>query len=324
MRLDIRHRMSFAYDAPVREEHNEVRVRPRDDARQRLLAYRLTPVPAVRVLSFIDYWGSTVEHVGLVPDHDHFEIIAEAAVETRTVEPIGTAPLAAVQNDDFRHDNVEFLGVSSHVAWDETVAAMAQTTIAGAHDVISAVDAIVAEVRRLLTYQKGSTEIGIRLDELLEGGVGVCQDFTHLTIGMLRAVGIPARYISGYLFAVDETELDGDQSDPVTVQTHAWVESAVPGQGWLAVDPTNDRRVGERHVVIGHGRDYDDVAPVRGIYLGEASPTVDTTVEIRRMEPVDRAATDRPRRRSGPWPVLSLPTADPLLIHQQQQQQQQQ
>ncbi|MCP5028222.1 MAG: transglutaminase family protein, partial [Actinomycetia bacterium] len=304
MRLDIRYRMFFAYDAPVREEHNEVRVRPRDDSRQRLLAYRLTPVPAVRVLSFIDYWGSTVEHVGLVPDHDHFEIIAEAAVETRMVDPIGTTPLALVTDNQFRHDNVEFLGVSNHVVWDESVATLARDAIAGTDDVVGAVDAIMAEVRRLIAYEKGSTTIGIRLDELLEGGAGVCQDFTHLTIGMLRAVGIPARYISGYLFAADETEIDPDHSEPVTVQTHAWVEAAVPGQGWLAVDPTNDRRVGERHVVIGHGRDYDDVAPVRGIYLGEASPTVDATVEIRRMEPIDRASTERPRRRSGPWPVL--------------------
>ncbi len=322
MRLDIRYRMLFAYDAAVREEHNEVRVRPREDARQRLLAYRLTPVPAVRVLSFIDYWGTTVEHVGLVPDHQHFEIIAEAAVETRHVDPVDTAPLATLADDDFRHDQVEFLGVSNHVVWDQAVVGAARDAIAGTTEIAGAVDAVVQEVRRILTYEKGSTEIGIRLDELVEGGTGVCQDFTHLTIGMLRAVGIPARYISGYLFAADETQLEPEHSAPVTVQTHAWVEAAVPGQGWLAVDPTNDRPVSERHVVIGHGRDYDDVAPVRGIYLGEASPTVDATVEISRMEPIDRASNERPRRRSGPWPVLSLPIADPLLIHQQQQQQQ--
>jgi transglutaminase-like putative cysteine protease len=147
------------------------------------------------------------------------------------------------------------------------------------------------------------------------GGKGVCQDFAHLTIGLLRSVGIPARYVSGYLFAADETSADDDRA-AVVVQTHAWVEASVPGQGWWAVDPTNDRPVGLRRVVIGFGRDCDDVAPVRGIHHGDSTPEVDATVEIRRMETLERTMTDRPSRRPG------LPVAMPALPYAATAQQQ--
>ena len=138
----------------------------------------------------------------------------------------------------------------------------------------------------------------------------MCQDYAHLTIGLLRLSGVPARYVSGYLFAVDETAPNGVVDDhgavvpdAVTVQTHAWVEAWLPGDRWLAVDPTNDQPVGHQHVIIGFGRDYDDVAPVRGIYSGPGRPTVDATVEIRHMEAVERTMTPqtharRPDRRA--------------------------
>ena len=147
----------------------------------------------------------------------------------------------------------------------------------------------------------------------------MCQDFSHLAIGWLRGAGIPARYVSGYLFATDETNLDIDEDHTVEVQTHAWVEAAVPGQGWLAVDPTNDRPVGERHVVIGWGRDYDDVAPVRGIYVGEAVPEVEATVEMRRMEPMAKTLSPPPRRVEARR--LAPPPAVDVVAAQQQQQQ---
>ena len=115
---------------------------------------------------------------------------------------------------------------------------------------------------------------------------GVCQDYAHLAVALCRSVDIPARYVSGYFFAASEVtgaEVDGDE---VVVQTHAWFEAAIPGWGWLALDPTNALQVGQRHIAIGHGRDYDDVPPVRGIYSGGGRPTTDASVEIRRQSAV--------------------------------------
>jgi transglutaminase-like putative cysteine protease len=111
--------------------------------------------------------------------------------------------------------------------------------------------------------------------------VGVCQDFAHLTVALLRAAGIAARYVSGYLYAADPSSSAAAGEDgPMHVQTHAWVEAAVPGHGWWAIDPTNGAAVGERHVVIGRGRDYDDVAPMRGVYFGETEHRLTASVTM--------------------------------------------
>ena len=316
MRLDIRYQMNFAYAEPVREAHNEVRVRPRDMMGQRLLGYRLSTTPTTRVLSFTDYWGTTVEHFGHVQSHGRLEILAEAAVETRPRPFLDSAPMSAL-DDQFRIDNSELLQRSPHVDWTPQHAELARDAISGLGDVKSAMSAIVELTRSRLAYQRGSTHIGISLEALVDKGQGVCQDFAHLTIGFMRSVGIPARYVSGYLFAADETDLEADEGHIVQVLTHAWVEAAIPGQGWWALDPTNDQPVGERHVVVGHGRDYDDVAPVRGVYVGDASPEVEATVEMRRMEQVDRSLSERPRRRHQPIAVDLIATE---LAAQQQQQ----
>ncbi len=318
MRLDIRYRMLFDYDAPVREAHNELRVRPRDLPSQRLLAHRLTSDPPARVLSFTDYWGTTIDHLGVVFEHDQLEIVAEAAVETRH-EPIPVnSEVDNLADHTFRLEHAELLRQSPHVRWDDDIAAIARDATAGTDDVVSLVRSTVAATRQVLSYERNSTRIGIPLPELVAGGKGVCQDYAHLNIALLRAVGVPARYVSGYLFAADETKAD-DHSELVSVQTHAWVEAVLPNGDWLAVDPTNDQPVGERHVIIGFGRDYDDVAPVRGVYAGEGVPKVDATVEMRRMEPVERTMTSRPRRRDRPMPYLVPPD---LAAAQQQQQQQ--
>lgn len=326
MRFDIRYRMVFQYDSPVREAHNELRVRPKDMPGQRLLAHRLTCDPACRILSFTDYWGTTVDHLGTMAEHDRFEIVAEAAVETR-LDDWSVPEVIEADNEDQPLDEIELLTPSPHVEWDDELEAIARELAAGTDSTEERIGAAVHTTRRLLTYERNSTRIGIPLPELVAGGTGVCQDYAHLTIGLLRAAGVPARYVSGYLFAGDET-VGADPVDPadpaepqeaVSVQTHAWVEARLPGGRWLAVDPTNDRPVGHHHVVIGVGRDYDDVAPVRGIYAGPGVPEVEATVEIRRMEPVERTMTPKPRRGGRPAPYLTS-TFD----HQQSQQSQQQ
>ena len=324
MRLDIRYRMYFRYSEPVWESQNEVRVRPCNDETQRVLSAWLTPKPPVRVFGAVDYWGTAVDHLGVRTPHTEFEIVAEASVETlprRT--QISDARVEELSRQDFRAAHLEFLEPSEHVRWrpGDGVTRRAAVAARDAASVSELTSAVVAEVRRALAYESDTTDIGVSLAELLDGGVGVCQDFAHLTIGMLRSVGVPARYVSGYLFAADETALDDKLADIVSVQTHAWIEAAVPGAGWHAFDPTNGTEVGERHVVIGCGRDYDDVPPVRGTYMGGATADVDAEVVIgrRAAEPAEVAADYhiRPRILAYDNPVMRRQ-------HQDQQQQQQQ
>ena len=360
MRLDIAYRLHFTYAEPVSESQNEIRVRPRDDLRQQVLSYRLTTTPATRVLQTRDYFGTTVDHLGIRGPHDDLLVVAEASVETSPTDG-APAPVSCERLGDqqFVNQHVEYLTPSQHVHWGELVDEVASWAVRGAADDVSErVLAVAQAVPTVLTYERGSTAIGVTLEELIDGGRGVCQDFTHLAVGMLRCIGIPARYVSGYLFALDETRLDEgrDEGGPtasdgapgadadgnshglvgedvfaperaraahpsaISVQTHAWIEAAVPGYGWHALDPTNGGSVSERHVVIGYGRDYNDVPPVRGVFNGTADAKVDAEVIIAQPTAPMSMVTEPIRRQAR---VAVSPPATDTSAQQQAAQQQQ-
>ena len=333
MRLDIRYRLRFHYAESVHESQNEVRMRPRDDDYQKVLFYRLISYPPVRILQAFDYWGTAVDHLGVRAPHTEFELMAEATVETSPrPDPTEPTPVEALEDPDFLSEHHEFLVPSRHVQWrpGDDVSELAAASVRGTASVTEMITRVVAETRRSLSYKRGSTEIGVSLADLLAGGSGVCQDFAHLAIGMLRSVGVPTRYVSGYLFAADETIradlpqstegatdayatdttefVTGDQV--VSVQTHAWIAAAVPGSGWWMLDPANGGTAGERHVIVGCGRDYGDVPPVRGAFMGPATADVDAEVVIgRRDVGATRDSGERSRLHELPHIVVQPRTA---------------
>ncbi len=316
MRLDISYRTRFAFDAPVRESQNEMRACPVSDERQQLLSYRVTVEPSARMLSFTDYWGTRVDHFGVTDTHTALEVTAEASVETQDPPPVSTGPpLETLKEAGFRDQHEEFLKRSPHTDWNDDMAQAARSLAeANGSDVASVVTEIHRFVGDKLSYEPGATDIGEPIANIAAKGVGVCQDYAHLAVALCRSIGIPARYVSGYLFSSNDRtgSIDGDL---VRVQTHAWFEVAIPGLGWLPLDPTNGLPVGRQHVKIGHGRDYDDVPPLRGVYSGPGTPKVDASVEIRRMDPA--------RPPSTPMQPSLLRTVQAPRTRQQQQQQQQ-
>jgi transglutaminase-like putative cysteine protease len=324
VRFDIRYHTSFTYDDLVRESQNELRACPATDEHQQLIAYRVTTAPSARVLSFADYWGTRVDAFGIRTPHLSLDVTAEASVETRLRPLVTAAPRAdALLAPAFIEDHLEYRGRSPHCDWGGGVIAAANqaAALAGA-SVVSQVLSIHRYVGTALTYAPGSTSVGIPVEDVLAGGQGVCQDFAHLAVAACRAASIPARYVSGYLFTTDDsTGLDHD-AEVVHVQTHAWFEAAIPGFGWLALDPTNQQEVGLRHVKIGHGRDYDDVPPIRGVYAGPGAPDVTVGVEIRKSSGAPPGRPEPPavvrRRRFVPDP---LPLGDDARQQQQAQQQ---
>jgi transglutaminase-like putative cysteine protease len=285
MRFDLRYRTTFTYEGLVRESQNELRACPVSDARQQLIGYRVITMPASRISSSIDYWGTRVDAFGIRGPHLTLEVVAEAAVETRPAPLVTNAPrLDALDDASFCDEHWEFLQPSVHCQWGDGVSAAArrQRDHLGS-DVVSLVLGIHRLAHASLAYTPGSTYIGIDVEDVLASGHGVCQDFAHLAVAMCRSVGIPARYVSGYFFTSDDATGADSEDKIVEVQTHAWFEAAVPGVGWLPLDPTNQREVGLRHIKIGHGRDYDDVPPLRGSVAGPVEHSVDAAVEIKRV-----------------------------------------
>lgn len=287
-RYDVRYRTSIHYDDIVRTSQNELRACPASDDHQQLVAYRVTTHPAARVLSYQDYFGTRVDTFGIREPHVALEVTAEASVETLPRPLVTVSPrLAELRDAAFRDAHAEYLDRSTHTAWDPDLAHAADRIAAiTGDDVVGVVLALHRFVHTSLRYRPGATYIGVDVNEVLAKAQGVCQDYAHLAVAMCRSLGVPARYVSGYFFAAaDDTGADAE-ADEVTVQTHAWFEAAVPAWGWLALDPTNALQVGQRHIAIGRGRDYDDVPPVRGVYTGGGRPSTDASVHIRRQAAV--------------------------------------
>jgi transglutaminase-like putative cysteine protease len=300
VRLDIRYTTRFVYDSPVSESQNELRACPASDDRQALLHYNVTTSPSSRISWYADHWGTRVDTFGVRLPHHTLEVVAEATVETWAQPLITAAPRRAdLDEPDFRDAHLEFLSPSPHVQAGPTIveAARRAAEVAG-DDVIGAALAVHRTVGGQLTYAPGETYVGVPLEDVLASGRGVCQDFAHLAVAMYRSLGMPARYVSGYLYAADDATGAAVVGDEVEVQTHAWVEVAIPtgdprrgrgGATWLALDPTNRLEVADQHVAIGRGRDYDDVAPFRGVFSGRSDHQLEVSVAMRRLavEPTD-------------------------------------
>ena len=285
MRFGIRYVSRFAYPSAVELSHNVLRACPTSDDRQIVFSYRVTTSPPARIHSYVDYWGTRVDAFGVRVAHDKLEVVAEATVETRAPSRMMACPRTERLRDSaFVDEHGEYLARSPHTGWDEKLhATAARRAESAGDDVVGIVLALMRTVGTSLTYAPGITYVGVPVREVLERGKGVCQDYAHLLAAMCRSLGIPARYVSGYLFAAEDTAASAPLVETVRVKTHAWVEVAIPGAGWWGLDPTNQLEVGPRHVKIGHGRDYDDVSPLRGIYQGPADQVLDVCVEMQQQ-----------------------------------------
>lgn len=306
MKLHIRYVTAFAYADPVWNSHNILRACPLTDSHQNLVSYELHVEPRASVSTYLDRWGTRVDAFSVRQPHTSLVVTAESMVDTLQRPRPEPVPRSLLDEDRFRADHWLYLQPSAHTGASGGVADTARQAVSGASTVPEMVRAIDHLVHTSMDYRPGATVIGVDVDSVYATRAGVCQDFSHLAIAMLRSVGVPARYVSGYFYAADATTGDSPDGDPITVQTHAWVEAAIPNSGWLAIDPTNEAPVSERHVVIGRGRDYDDVTPLRGVYSGRSEASL--SVEVSMV-----AGTLGPR----PLPVVQLPTVDSRVTSEQ-------
>ena len=323
MLLNVEHRFAFGYDGYISESFLELRVQPKTTPSQTVASFALSVGPPARVFRYRDWNDNVAHHFTVTKFHDRIEVASRSTVETHPAAP----PLEAARDTPpfsdlpfALSDFVQFHGpIKLTSALRDVHRAIAVPAKAPLAEQVAAVGAYL---RREFDYQRDVTRYDSTTADFLELRAGVCQDFAHLALGLLRLRGIPCRYVSGYL------HVERTPSEPA--QSHAWIEVYAPAIGWVPFDPTHNVVPDERYVVVGHGRHYDDVPPNRGIYRGSARETLTAQVRTERAPGRARGAfqeelvvidlpvyTDVPLRRAERPSILEDVAAEA----QQQQQQ---
>jgi transglutaminase-like putative cysteine protease len=276
-RVRVVHTTGYAYQSPVTASYNEARLTPRSNTRQNVILNRVETVPATRSYRYIDYWGTAVTAFDLHAPHTELTVSSSSVVETERPEPAA----AQVTWTDLQSAAVidrfdEVLRPTEYTPASERVAAVGRR-ISKYHEPREAVVAAARWARGELDYIAGTTGVHSSGLDALEQGKGVCQDFAHLTLMLLRGMGIPGRYVSGYLHpkrqAIVGKTVDG--------RSHAWIQAWTGG--WWNYDPTNDTEITEQYISVGVGRDYSDVSPLKGVYSGQGATDLDVVVEVTRL-----------------------------------------
>lgn len=283
MFLEIEHTLSLGYDAFIRESFLELRMQPKTTADQTLSSFVLAVGPPTKISRYRDWNGNAVHHFTIVHYHDRIEVVARSAVSTHPVAPGLDAVTDVRPLPEPPYPLLDFLAFDGPVRPGAAMRKFSQgVVVAPAAPLGEVVRACGRHIQAHFTYRKNVTRYDSTTDDFLALGAGVCQDFTHLMLGLLRLRRIPCRYVSGYLHVLPR---EGEAA-----QSHAWIEFHSPTVGWVPFDPTHNREVGDRYVVVAHGRHYDDVPPNKGIYRGNADETLRTEVRTQEATPKDISA----------------------------------
>jgi transglutaminase-like putative cysteine protease len=278
MHLRIQHSTTFEYDGLAAASYNQARLTPPTGGDQLVAHSRIDVTPTPWSLTYKDYFGNEVTSFEVLELHDSLSIVMTAHVHTLAgSEHQGRLTWEDLDHEDARDRFTEYLTLTDRVRPTDDLAALCEELKAGAPTPGEAARAVCDLVHREVDYVVGATDVSSRGSDAWTRRSGVCQDMAHVVIGALRHLGVPARYVSGYL----HPKKDAVVGETVRGESHAWVEWW--DDGWVGFDPTNDTRPGERHVVVATGRDYDDVIPLQGIYAGAATDRMTVDVHVTRL-----------------------------------------
>lgn len=272
--LAVLHLTEYRYPEPAWDSFNEVRLLPTNDHCQSLLSFALELSPDAAVRSHGDYFGNRVHQFHISEAHRRLTIQARSSVVTYPrPAPI---PVSAESLTELRPRFFEFLAPTRRVPLDQDWgAAMRAPALPADGELVHYLSSLTRHLHGFFTYRQEVTKIDTPIADFVRTGVGVCQDYTHAMLALCRLLGIPSRYVSGYLETAPGRNLGSDAS-------HAWVEAYLPGSGWVGFDPTNGALVGQTYVKVGHGRDYDDVPPVKGLRRGGGTESLRVAVSVLR------------------------------------------
>ncbi|MCE0499189.1 MAG: transglutaminase family protein [Methylacidiphilales bacterium] len=283
MIFNIVHTTAYEYSAPAIESFTELRVRPRQSNRQNVYSHVTEVEPRAALEEFTDYYGNTVECLSVPFRHRCLTVTSRSTVETLphkdALSGLDLTVSEAVRlNWPHRRELFDFLMPSMHAPITPELETLSKQQLPSSGSFSESMLGLCTFIFKNFTYMPGVTDVRTPLTELLQRRAGVCQDFAHLMIALIRCAGLPARYVSGYI----ETESSGTPNLVGATASHAWVEVYLPNGLWVGIDPTNNILEGERHVQIGIGRDYHDVSPLRGVFKGAERQYLSVGVTVSR------------------------------------------
>jgi len=276
----IRHVTRFTYEMPITESVMEARMQPRSEGAQRCVRFGLSTTPSARVRMYSDPEGNIVHHFNIPGRHTRLTVTAEALVECAPVvdppDDLGTDAWPDLDRLTASGEFWELLHDSPFARQTPLLDAFAREIgLARGHDPLAAVRRTMSEIHARFEYSPRATRVDSPIDEALDARRGVCQDFAHIMIALVRQLGMPCRYVSGYLFQQSDREVRSTDG-----ATHAWVEALMPGLGWIGFDPTNNMLAGDHHIRVAIGRDYADVPPTRGVFKGLSAVRSELAVAV--------------------------------------------
>ena len=281
MEYTIGHQTSYHYPKPVHESYTVLHLQPRSDALQFCSKYELRLSHDVRVFSYVDRFGNDVQHFHVLPAHGALSVTTQSLVVTLAPaappEPV-EATRALLEADPEVERMWDFLHESASVQFTPELAAFWGGLEGPGERIGEWCHRVSKHIGQTLAYDTSATNVRSTVKEALAARAGVCQDFAHIMIAVLRSAGVPARYVSGYIFRGD-----GPSSVLGAEASHGWCEAYLPPYGWIGFDPTNDLIVNDHFVRIAIGRDYRDVSPVRGVYRGSGHSEMSVNVGMEQL-----------------------------------------
>lgn len=301
MKLKISHITEYHYADPIINSINEIRLTPSTNERQSCYNHTITVEPNALLFNYEDGFGNKVHAFSIIEPHKKLTI--KSTMTIVTTETFNHSPKRKrvrtnhgdawelIKTDKFRDQFIEYLIQTPYTTTSEDIDQLMEQiptyTLISSNEqqpltkisIHEWVDTLVNHIRTHFVYDPEATTVNTTPIEMIASKRGVCQDFAHLMITICRARGIPARYVSGYHFVGDLQSISSEFEQA----SHAWVEAYIPEQGWISFDPTNFAAFDERYVKIGHGRDYNDIVPVKGIYLGTSEQYLSVVVDVQKI-----------------------------------------
>jgi transglutaminase-like putative cysteine protease len=285
VKLQITHLTKYVYQKPVIDSINEVRLTPITDERQSRCEHSIKIKPRVPLYSYNDYFGNTVHHFTISSPHQQLSIEARSIVDTEELVKENINHLSyeneceILASESFQNQYAEYLMDTDYTRMTPELQAFCSETVFTYK--VESIYQLLQQISNLLysslTYDTGATHVHTTVEETLLLKRGVCQDYAHLMIAICRKFNIPSRYVSGYQFIGDIH----DNQTEIQHASHAWIEAYIPIVGWRGFDPTNNGIVDWRYVKIGHGRNYRDIVPVKGVYQGLGDQRLEVSVDVK-------------------------------------------